>query len=498
MNERGEFMEVNKIFSKLNMKNYNNELEGILEEKLFSLDVKNLLLSMLYKIENGYKDYEVVKKEVLPQGEFISYIIKIIKEKCFDIEFISQEKGAIPNVNKNTGKILCYPNEKSLLSSIWYMGEKRFSIPVKYAYMEEEIKKVILIGNNMNQVEVIRDFNGWSWDIVIKEIENIQYNILYQSLLLLEGEELLYASMEVKENNDSLAQKRQKEFSDFLEMFSCVVMNINMEENKDMLHRMEKIKEEKTKQLELLQNKKEFVQQKTNEKKECSIKIEAIDKIINNTDLLKKEYQERNRALPNKEKIFSISHLVDRLENERKELLENIKQCNQMIEPKEFVKIKEEIEKEVEFLTAKRNTIDCCRAFLRCAKMKIENLEEKIDIIQWIYKIRYYYQIPFNDDIYLKDIEELKEDFKEVIQQLIQKAQTYKIWDMFTEDQELAYIVIQELFNSKMINFENVNILCQYENGILHLEYYDGNILEKKSQFELENVRIKKKIKLFI
>ena len=59
-------MEKNNILSKLNIniRDYNNELEKILENKLFSYDVKNLLLSMLYKIENSYKDYEAVKVEV--------------------------------------------------------------------------------------------------------------------------------------------------------------------------------------------------------------------------------------------------------------------------------------------------------------------------------------------------------------------------------------------------------------------------------------------------
>ena len=49
-------MEKSKILSKLNIdiKDYNNELEKILENKLFSYDVKYLLLSMLYKFENAY------------------------------------------------------------------------------------------------------------------------------------------------------------------------------------------------------------------------------------------------------------------------------------------------------------------------------------------------------------------------------------------------------------------------------------------------------------
>ena len=47
-------MEKENIFSRLNSKDYNNQLEIILEDKKFSENIKNLLLSMLYKIEAGY------------------------------------------------------------------------------------------------------------------------------------------------------------------------------------------------------------------------------------------------------------------------------------------------------------------------------------------------------------------------------------------------------------------------------------------------------------
>ena len=40
------------IFSKL--KDYNSQLEEILDRKYFSSNIKNLLLSMIYKIENSY------------------------------------------------------------------------------------------------------------------------------------------------------------------------------------------------------------------------------------------------------------------------------------------------------------------------------------------------------------------------------------------------------------------------------------------------------------
>ena len=41
-----------KLLRKMHIKDYTNSLEKVLERKYFSIDTKNLLLSMLYKIEN--------------------------------------------------------------------------------------------------------------------------------------------------------------------------------------------------------------------------------------------------------------------------------------------------------------------------------------------------------------------------------------------------------------------------------------------------------------
>ena len=169
-----------------------------------------------------------------------------------------------------------------------------------------------------------------------------------------------------------------------------------------------------------------------------------------------------------------------------------------MIEPKEFVKEKEKLEQEVEILKSKKNVIDCCKECLEISKKQIQNAEGRNEIINWIYKMRYYAQIPFDKDTTIKDIKKLQPIWKEVIKEIIKKAQENKVWDIFTENEEIAYIIIKELFNSKMINLENVNMICDYKEGILYVTYYDGNTIESKSEFKLENVRIKKKIKLFI
>ena len=65
-----------KIFSKITSNEYNNRLEKILDNKPFDENVKNLLLSMLYKIENGYNDYCKVKFNATQKDEFMEKILK--------------------------------------------------------------------------------------------------------------------------------------------------------------------------------------------------------------------------------------------------------------------------------------------------------------------------------------------------------------------------------------------------------------------------------------
>ena len=69
-----------KIFSKITSNEYNKRLEKILDNKPFDENVKNLLLSMLYKIENGYNDYCKVKFNATQKDEFMEKILKLVKK----------------------------------------------------------------------------------------------------------------------------------------------------------------------------------------------------------------------------------------------------------------------------------------------------------------------------------------------------------------------------------------------------------------------------------
>ena len=69
-----------KFLDKIVKKDYNNELEKVLEKKAFDENTKSLLLSILYKIETAYNDYEIVKPNVKSKEEFVQDIINHIRK----------------------------------------------------------------------------------------------------------------------------------------------------------------------------------------------------------------------------------------------------------------------------------------------------------------------------------------------------------------------------------------------------------------------------------
>ena len=127
-----------------------------------------------------------------------------------------------------------------------------------------------------------------------------------------------------------------------------------------------------------------------------------------------------------------------------------------------------------------------------------QNEEEKQNLTKWIYKLRSFCYIPLADNFYVKDLEKLKDNLEKIFRLIIKKAQEIKLWDTFTEDNNITYDVLKEIFITKIIKLENINIQCRYEENVLYVEYYDDTVIDSSIQIHIDNVRIKKKFKLFI
>ena len=538
------------IFSKI-IKDYNNDLEMILEKKAFSEDVKNLLLSMLYKIENSYADYKKVKVQVCEKGKFIEEILETIDKKCKKIEIIKStseeaktlyEQGENCIIDRENGIIKTLQNEKSILDAISKIKQEEIIINDKYELIEKPVKDVLYIGNNTNTLELITDFNGWSWDVSLKKADFVVYDKLYQMLILLIGNKQIDAIVNNRKieqeqevpNNVILSSKYNESFGitkeemketkldtvetivyefemlygkeltlKFMEDFIKVAMLECCNQNKDYKNKIVDeigiIKNELTR----MNDNKIYLEHLSIKKKELAKEIEQLDKVLNNEKDLKKEYEEKNKKLPNKEKIFSVSHFKLMLEKQRERKIEQIKSINKKMEPKEFVKIKKEIEDKLKFYEdiniedyTQENKIRLQKklekTYLQCFNKKIEKAEDKKEIENIIYELRYFKQMPLTATKNMKEIE----------QKLINKACEQKVITRFSDNEKINYQILKQILNIKIIDLETLAFLLKYTKGILTIKMYDGSVEDETFEIEITEkvelqVKLNKKIKIW-
>ena len=88
-------------------------------------------------------------------------------------------------------KIIALENDKILLEAILEISRNEIKIPIQYQYVDDAFRKLLNVGATINQIEVIRNFNGWSWNIS-SNMRNYEYNIIYQTLNYIVGYDLLY------------------------------------------------------------------------------------------------------------------------------------------------------------------------------------------------------------------------------------------------------------------------------------------------------------------
>lgn len=172
---------------------YNLILEKILDSKYFSSNSKSLLFSMIYKIEEFYKDYSIVKNIDTTKEDFLNLILDTIKKYCDNIKLIEPEEAEVlrkNNVlaltNEKERSILCYPTENALLYAISDIMPKYFYIADDFEY-KNSFQRTLVNGYNSNNLELLLDFNGWSWDINLNNKINIQDNLIYQNLVIMFG-----------------------------------------------------------------------------------------------------------------------------------------------------------------------------------------------------------------------------------------------------------------------------------------------------------------------
>ena len=499
-------------------KNLNNKLEEILSKKVLSEDVKNTLLSIFYKIESGYDDYKTVKRNTFDKKEYIQKLTKIIDKNCNKIEFINLREQKEEIIDKEKKYIRCYPIDCNILYAIAKIGKNDEIVK----YIDDDIDKAFTftlnMGNNINITEPLRDFNGFSWNIVYKDIEDINCNLIYQNMLyLLENEfidkwinnynqivdyfDLFQSRIEAKYGKNL----KNNIINDIFKISVIIYSKYDYRFEEKIKKKNEKIKLN----FEEMENRQEYLTKISKLKKQKEREIRKLDKIINDKNLIAEEYEKRNAKLPLEKKIFSARVLKNILKEERKNKIEEIENLNRVMNPKEFLKQKENTEiklKVTEGLigdTDKNLTeaiLDLQENILQCIFKDIQKATNKAELMELVYRYRYYYYLPISNQKAIGEEKKLEWYIQKIEKCLIDKAIEMKLFPQILENKDNNYEVTRKILLPKIISLEEINIKINDDKENTNLIVYDDdtedfNILIQK---EGAKIRFNKKMKFFL
>ena len=122
-------------------------------------------------------------------------ILYIVKEDCKQIQIVTpktkeaepiEETNGVCKINAKHGEILVYANENDLLYSLEKIyEERRKNIENNFqdTYYGKAIQEFMVEARSINSCEVIRDFDGWSWNSGLSS-EQIIKNLIFQNIIL--------------------------------------------------------------------------------------------------------------------------------------------------------------------------------------------------------------------------------------------------------------------------------------------------------------------------
>ena len=509
------------MIEKLIKKDKNEQLESVLEKKNIDETTKNLLQGILYKIEISYKDYKKAKVTQQSEKQYVQEIIENIQNKCSEVKTVKfSEKIEDGNIKKaleskklyiDAEKIISYPIEEKILYAIVKKASKRKIVNNKYGELTMPLSNLINTGASIEKVEVLRDFNGWSWTTVKKEIESIKANLLYQTLQILLGEEFLKGWQKdvdgIIDYYQRLEENITKEYGtksaeELKKIINKIAIINEAEENEEykeeLAQKLKKIKEKEKK----FENVQQYVQEITEDKKIMTKKIKEIEKILSQETRIKEEYKKRNEEAPLEKKIFSIRVLKKQLKDQKQKLIEKLEQDNYLLNPNNYLEIKKQIEQEKEMLELISYTEDekdeilikLVELFLKIFKMKISSKSNPEETLKLIYKFRYYILMPFNTKKDIKDIKQLKTQINDIEEKLTKLAKEQKIIS-----QEVPFEVMKHVYKTRIIDLEELYYKILMENNKKYIQIFDENVTEEKFEINSTDKSKKdKKVKIFI
>ena len=500
------------MFRKIIKKDKNEELERILEEKNVDEQARNLLQGILYKIEVSYKDYQKAKQIEQIEEQYVNELLVNIKKKCNKIKIVKVSQKLnneeIQNELKNKkfyiseNEIISYPIERKILYAIEQNANNNKILNDKNGDAAIAVSDFINTGKNIDRVEVLRDFNGWSWTTVKDEIENIDANLIYQMMQILFGRDFLDNWCKDKDGKVDYfklmeidGKKYGKVAIEILKKLLIKIAMINdVNENQEFAEYISKKLRAVKKELKMYEDTQANIERLSAHKTQAMKELKDIEKILRQESMLLAEYEKRKRKV-------DIKDLKKELSDKRRKLLNEISEDNYLLNPMNYIKEKKKLEEEKTRLDIKRTTkkqkenlkIEFIQLFLQCFNIRIKISTEEEEVIKLLYQFRYFMCLAFDETNNIKDLELIEEEINKTEQLLVKKAMEFKVIN------KVPFEVMKHVFETRIIILEELYYKITKESEKYYIQIFDENITEEKFEIKsIEKIKLNKKIKIFI
>lgn len=528
------------------------QVENVLKEKDFDEETKNIILSIIYKIQEVYPDYKEIKVNVIDEELFIQDIltslkkiqeIELVKPKRIDLDEVkkrlagddgdktkdkvsgSSNKGRTRKeiiynklIEKPEGEryiiedgtsLIVYSSMLDVYSGIINIDKSYFNIKDEYIF-KDTFQRILREGAILNKIELLTDFKGFSWYQNYNSDYPYIKKLIYQNLLWLLGEEFMRQWEKndidiidfIKEMELSLIKQYGKDNAKSVQRsLYSLIYSYATEKEKAKIQKLASVNNERLKNV---YDHKEFLEQIKHKKQNIIKKIENIDLVLNDDKLLIDAYN-KNQNRKNAKSI-TVNEYVLRVQKQREKLLNDYELISKLQKPTNFLEYKQDVLKQIEIFNNKREIneaiIEFEKAVIRTIKYKAIKNNHSSQIIKQIKVLRYFKFQYINEKVQIIDIQELNDEIKALEQLLITIACKSGAIKIISYDINLNYKILSKIFETRILDLEDLLIEVDANDKFLGLRIYYKDTLEKEEMIRLENeaslnIKKRKKVRIF-
>ena len=358
-------------------------------------------------------------------------------------------------------------------------------------------------------MEILRDFNGWSWDKTYSKKFNYLDNLIYQNLLMILGDDFLSDWRTSHINKKDFLYETQKYIRFFTgndeyikSIYKVLYLKNGKKEKIDKLLKANKI------MLKKMDDKIFFIEKAKSKKEKLNKRLDKIELILSDYQMLEKEFIKYNSSLEKTKKITSVKKYKNLLLKEKEKKQNEVSEIDYILKPNNFL-IKKQLLKNVVGIAEgesdfEKCLINCQMNFLYFIDKKLNKMKTRDEIVDVLYELRYYKTLKISRKINITDIDALNNRIDLIMKKAITKLCKLGAINIMSMDINLNFEIIKYAIDTKIIDLEKIKLYFEKEDeNNLIIKVFDKEIIEKqgRKKIELTNktlaVKEKRKIKLF-